>query len=144
MIRQSHSGARERIVAKAIAPVVAELRLVDAADYVAFVRLEQFASLADLVSSASELFFLPGALRLGHAGEVHLDWDTRPKIVLDLELHLRGATVWFALTLEAERASVELNYVTFAKSHAEPERNTDFLERALEDAMIRREEPVSF
>ena len=60
MNRQPHTLSREVIVARAIEQVVAELRLIDVADYIAFIRLEHFACLSDLVDSASELFFVPG------------------------------------------------------------------------------------
>ena len=49
--------------------------MVDVADYIAFIRLEHFACLSDLVDSAAELFFMPGTLRLGHGGEAHVDWS---------------------------------------------------------------------
>ena len=49
MIRQQHSSAREVIIANALSEVVSELRLVDLADYVAFIRLEHFDCLADIV-----------------------------------------------------------------------------------------------
>ena len=52
MNRQPHTSAREIIVADAIREVVSELRLVDVADYVAYIRLEYFANLADIVESA--------------------------------------------------------------------------------------------
>ena len=39
MNRQPHAASREAIVAQAIKEVVGELRLVDVADYVAFIRL---------------------------------------------------------------------------------------------------------
>lgn len=142
MIKQSHTLARERIVADAIAPVAAELRLVEAADYVAFIRLEHFASLADLVASAAELFFVPGALKLGHGGEAHVAWGEAPKIALDLELRPFGATVWFTLHLQAERAGVEVNYVSFDRPDPDAEANTRFLAHALEHARIRRTEPA--
>lgn len=142
MIKQSHSAARERLVAAVVAPVAAELRLVDPADYVAFIRLEQFAALADLVASAAELYLMPGALRLGPGGEAHLDWNGRPRIALDLELRPGGATVWFTLHLEADRAGVEVNYVSFERPDADPDRNTQFLADALERAQIKPREPA--
>lgn len=142
MIKQSHTLARERVVAEAIAPVATELRLVEPADYVAFIRLESFASLADLVASAAELFFMPGTLKLGHGGEAHLGWDSGPKIALDLELRPQGATVWFTLHLESDRAGVEVNYVSFAQPDADPDANTLFLAQALDHARIRKTEPA--
>ena len=140
MNRQPHASSREIIVASAIEPVVAELRLIDVADYIAFIRLEHFACLSDLVDSAAELFFMPGTLRLGHGGEAHVDWGGSPRIVLDLELRPPGITVYFQLTLTEHDASVVLNYVSFEKPDEDPGRNTEMLETVLERARIRKTE----
>jgi hypothetical protein len=142
MNRQPHTSSREVIVAHAIEPVVAELRLIDVADYIAFIRLEHFACLADLVDSAAELYFMPGTLRLGHGGEAHVDWSGSPRIVLDLELRPQGATVYFQLTLAENDASVVLNYVSFEQPDEDPGRNTQMLEELLERARIRKAEIV--
>lgn len=138
---QPHATSREMIVATAIQPVVRELRLVDIADYIAFIRMEHFASVADLVDSAAELFFMPGALRMGLGGEAHVCWTGSPRIVLDLELRPEGAVVYFQLSMTADQASVEVHYVSFEKPDAEPEKNTEYLAAAIEQAMIRRTVP---
>jgi len=142
MNRQPHASSREIVVARAIEPVVAELRLIDVADYIAFIRLEHFACLSDLVDSAAELYFMPGTLRLGHGGEAHVDWSGNPRIVLDLELRPPGITVYFQLTLAEHEASVVLNYVSFEKPDEDPARNTALLGEALERARIRKREAV--
>ena len=121
----------------------AELRLVDVADYIAFIRLEHFSTVSDIVDSAAELFFMPGTLRLGHGGEAHVGWSTPPRIVLDLELRPAGVVVYFALSLSAEAASVEVNYVSFDRPDPDPALNTAFLAKALDEARIRRTEPVA-
>jgi hypothetical protein len=144
MNRQPHAKSRELIVAKAIEQVVDELRLIDVADYIAFIRLEHFACLSDLVDSAVELYFLPGTLRLGHGGEAHVDWSGSPRIVLDLELRPPGVTVYFQLTLSEERSSVAVNYVSFEKPGEDPEHNTALLETVIEEARIRRTEPIAY
>ena len=142
MNRQPHANSREVIVARAIEPVVAELRLVDVADYIAFLRLEYLACLSDLVDSAAELFFLPGTLKLGHGGEAHVEWSGDPRIVLDLELRPSGVTIYFQLTLTDQNASVLVNYVSFERPNESPEQNTAFLEAAIERARIRKTEPA--
>lgn len=131
MIRQPHALSREVIVADAIREVVSELRLVDIADYIAFIRMERLGNISDLVDSAAELYFMPGTLQLGHGGEAHVGWTGDPRIVLDLELRPRGATVYFSLTLTALQASVEVNYVSFDLPSADPAQNSAFLEEAL-------------
>lgn len=143
MNRQPHADTRESIVANAIGDVVCELRLIDVADYIAFIRLEHFACLSDLIDSAAELYFMPGTLRLGHGGEAHVDWSGKPRIVLDLELRPRGVTVYFQLILEEENASVIVNYVSFEKPHEYPQHNTDLLQTAIDEARIRRTEAVA-
>ena len=142
MNRQPHSSARERLVANAIKEVVSELRMVDVGDYVAFIRMERFANVSDIVDSAAERFFMPGTLKLGHGGEAHLGWSGEPRIVLDLELRPRGATVYFKLAMSADTAAVDVNYVSFEDGSATPAENTAFLGTALEGARIRRSEPV--
>jgi|SRR5690606_5624242 hypothetical protein len=142
MNRQPHSSTREVIVANAIGEVVSDLRLVDVGDYVAYIRLERLACVADLVDTAAELYFQPGTLRLGHGCEAHVSWEAPPHIVLDLELRPAGVTVYFSLTLAARDASVEVNYVAFDRPAADPGHNDAFLARALEHARIRRTEPM--
>lgn len=140
MNRQEYAAAREIVVAQAIQEVVSELRLVDVGDYIAYMRLERFASIADLVESAAELYFMPGTIRMGHGGEALVDWSGAPRIVLDMELRPRGATVYFTLGLEDESAAVEVNYVAFDDPDPDPDRNTARLESALEAARIRKTE----
>ena len=109
---QPHASSREVIVATAIQPVVRELRLIDIADYIAFIRLEHFSAIADLVDSAAELYFMPGAWRLGLGGEAHVCWTGSPRIVLDLELRPEGAVVYFQLSMTATNASVDIVLAT--------------------------------
>ena len=142
MNRQSHSEARERIVSEAIKEVVGELRLVDVADYIAFMRLEHFGCVSDIVDSAAELFFMPGTFRLGNGGEAIVEWGQAPKIVFDLELRPRGATVYFSLWLSERLAGVEVNYVSFEDPDPCPDKNTEFLSRAIFSSRIRRTEPL--
>ncbi|MHB2263956.1 hypothetical protein [Aliihoeflea sp. PC F10.4] len=142
MIKQPYAEAREIIVADAIREVVSELRLIDVADYIAFIRMERFSSIADLVDSAAELYFMPGALRLGHGGEAHSAWELPPKIALDLELHPGGAKVYFTLTLAAETASIEVNYVSFDNPSDDADLNTMRLKASLDAARIRASEPM--
>jgi hypothetical protein len=114
--------------------------MVDVADYIAFIRLEHFGCISDLVDSAAELYFMPRTIRLGHGGEAHVAWTEAPRIVLDLELRPKGATVYFALSMGASDASVEVNYVAFDQPDPDHERNTAFLADAIESARIRPSE----
>ena len=139
MDRQPQTHEREIVVGEAIRDVVAELRLVDLGDYVAFIRLEHFASVADIVDSAAELYFMPGTVRLGHSGEAHVDWAGEPRIVLDMELRPFGATVYFTLTLARDTAGVDVTYVAFDTPDDNPARNTQYLRETLENARLRKQ-----
>ncbi len=143
MIRQPHTVAREIIVAKAIEEVATELRMIDVVDYVAYIRLEHFSTIADIVDSAAELYFMPGALSFGHGGEARMGWSGEPEITLDMQLKPKGATVYFALTLTDRSAAVTVNYVAFENSSDDPEENSRFLETALEEARLRKARPRS-
>ena len=143
MIRQQHSEARESLVADLLKEVVAELRMVDLADYVAFIRMEHFANLADIVESAAELYFVPGTVRMGNGAEVHLGWSEPARVVLDLELKPQGASVYCTLGLADAHASIDVNYVTFDEPSAEPDANTAFLEASLSNARIRKTLPLA-
>ena len=138
MIRQPNSIDREIVVAEAIKDVVSELRMVDVADYIAFIRLERFSCIADIVQSASELYLMPGTLLLGHGGDARVGWEEKPSIMLDLELRPAGACVYFTLHMADEAAAVEVNYVSFDNPDEDPDANTAYLAGALENARIRK------
>lgn len=138
MIRQPHSAVREMIVAKAIEEVATELRLVDIADYVAFIRLERFTAIADIVDSASELFFQPGVVLFGHGGTANVDWSGKPEILLDMQLKPKGVTVYFTLRLSDLSAAVDVSYVAFDEAGGDPDENSRFLETALAGARLKR------
>lgn len=141
MIRQPHTVSREMIVAKAIEEVATELRMIDVVDYVAYIRLEHFSTVADIVESAAELYFMPGTLSFGHGGEARMGWSGEPEITLDMELKPQGVTIYFALSLTDLSATVTVNYVAFENSSDDPEENTRFLEAALETARLRKTMP---
>ncbi len=140
MDKHPHSPAREIIVANAIRAVANELRLVDVADYIAFIRLESLASVADIVESAAELYFMPGTLRLGHGCDARVSWSGSPQISLDLELRPGGVTVYFTLELSDDNAAVEVNYVAFDDPAEDPEVNSRYLADALQASRIVRSE----
>jgi hypothetical protein len=126
----------EKIIADALRPVASELRLVDAADLISLLRFERHAELAELVSEAAELYFMPGTVRLGGGGEYQLEWRGEPKIVLDLELHAPGATVYLRLTLQDETGGVEINHIDFDNSSRQAEEHAAFLAEALAEAVF--------
>jgi hypothetical protein len=129
-----YSAQREQILAKAISPVASELRLIDVADLISLLRFEYYSSIADLVASAAELYFLPGTVNFGLGGDYRLDWGGPPEVTLDLEIKPQGVTVYAKLVLAERHAAVEINHIAFQDPSSDPDENTAMLARNLEDA----------
>lgn len=129
-----YTTQRERIVAEAISPVATELRLLDAADLISLLRFELYGNIADLVSSAAELYFHPGTVNFGAGGEYRLEWGGVPEVVLDLEIKPRDVTIYAQLKLANEHAGIEINHIAFQQPSGDPDENTRMLERRLSEA----------
>ncbi|WP_246206207.1 hypothetical protein [Propylenella binzhouense] len=135
-VRDDHALRRERALTEALREVADELRLIDVADLVAFVRFERYANIADLVNSSVELLFKPGTLRFGAAAQVEIDWRAAPAVMLDLEFRHMGVTVLFNLELRGDETAVDIHYIAFAAPDPSPEANTRRLVAALGDARL--------
>jgi hypothetical protein len=127
---------REKALAVGMREVASELRLVDATDFVAFIRTGQFANVGSLVSSSTELFFKPGTVRFGSSGDIDLKWGRAPAITLDMEFRHMRVNVHFRLLLEALEAGVEIDYITFEGASADADENTRRLVTAIADARL--------
>ncbi|MGV3550671.1 hypothetical protein [Rhizobium sp.] len=134
MRKTEHSVEREKIVAEALSPVATELRMIDAADLVSLLRYERWGNISDLVTSAAELYFQPGTVRLGRGGEYRLDWDSKPEILLDLELKPDGVTIYAKLSLADVQAGVEISHIAFHHPAADTDEETAFLARTLSES----------
>jgi hypothetical protein len=110
----AHSGgpqdfaAIEETLGTALRDFASELRLIDAADFAAFIRLGQMANLRSIVQSSAELFFKPGTLELAEPGELDLGWFAPPVITLPMMFRHKGVRVYFRLRLASLTAAVEV------------------------------------
>ncbi|WP_105381453.1 hypothetical protein [Neorhizobium alkalisoli] len=138
MKKCTYSTEREEIVAQAISPVATELRLLDAGDLISLLRLECYSSLADLVSSAAELYFHPGTVSFGAGGDYKLEWSGQPEVVLDLEIKPRGVSVYARLTIADQKAGLEIDHISFQEPSDDPDDNTAFLAKSLQEAKFVR------
>ena len=138
MLRQgsAHTHEREKVLADGMKEVAAELRLIDAADLVAFIRTERYGNIRTLVNAATELYFKPGIISFGLAGHVDLRWDGNPSISLDMKFRHQRIEVFFRLLLESAQAGVEIHYICFAGALVDAEDNTAKLATAIADARI--------
>ncbi len=138
MKKCTYSTEREVIVAQAISPVATELRLLDAGDLISLLRLECHSSLADLVSSAAELYFHPGTVSFGAGGDYKLEWNGQPEVILDLEIKPRGVSVYARLTLADQKAGLEIDHISFQDPSEDPNDNTAFLAQSLQESKFVR------
>jgi hypothetical protein len=134
--RDDHALIRSKALAEGIKDVAAELRLIDVADFIAFIRTENFANIHDIVNSSLELFFKHGTLRYGSAAALDVKWGSPPAIMLDMEFRHMAISVFFNLTLRALNASVAIHYINFGEGSRTPEENTSRLIRAISDARL--------
>lgn len=123
----------ERTLGTGLKDVASELRLVDAADFAAFIRIGHMANLRSLVQSSAELHFKPGTLELAELGEIELGWSKPPLITLPMKFRHRGVRVYFRLRLAAHSASVEVESIK-AENGAKGRELTLQLQDALQDA----------
>lgn len=124
------------VLADGLRDVASELRMIEAADLIAFIRTEQFGNIANLVASSAECYFMPGTLRFGQSGDIDVRWGGCPAISLDMEFHHLGVNAFFRLRLEALHAGVELTYIAFDDNDPNPDENTRRLAHAIADARV--------
>ena len=136
MKRTQYSVARVEIISAHLQEVVHDLRLVDVADYIAFIRCELFGNIADIVNSATELTFYPNTLTFGLGGEYILDWNSTPKVMLDLEFSNMGVNAYFRLTLSSDSSEIDLHHVRFSETGKSPADNTALLAAAFDNARL--------
>jgi len=129
-------GAREKVLAEGLKEVAAELRLIDPADFVAFIRTERFGNIRSLVNASTEMYFKPGTISFSLAGRVDLRWDGNPSISLDMEFHHQQVDVFFRLVLEDAEAGVDIQYISFGAAPSDPEEDTQRLAAAMADARL--------
>jgi len=109
-------AAIEEALGAALRDFASELRLTDAADFAAFIRLGQIANLRSIVHSSSELFFRSGTLELAEPGEIELGWFAPPLITLPMMFRHKGVRVYFRLRLAALSAAIEVESASAANS----------------------------
>ena len=132
--RDVHGDHLANVVSAAFESVAAELRLVDAGNFIAFIHDEKFANLQDIVNSSVELFFKPGTVSFGWGADFELDWNSTPVIRLDMEF--RHGSVWlvFKLILRALQTDVKIVYFSPSRSSGDSWQDLAALIEALADA----------
>ena len=130
--------ARQRaaILADALGDTVAELRLIDPGDIIAYIRAGQWANIADLVDSSAELSFQEGALTFACAADFALDWASGPSIALEMEFQGNAISASFTLVLERDAGLVSLRRVWFPSEPEDSTQGTQALAQAVAEARL--------
>lgn len=126
----------EQTLGKHLTGVASELRLVDVADFIAFIRTGQIANLSNIVQSSTELYFKPGTLSLEAHAEAELAWDDLPVITLPMHFRHGAVHAYFKLRLAAEGASVALEALAADAGISYPGGLSGRLAAALDQARI--------
>ena len=133
---EDHLFVREKALSEGIKEVAAELRLIDVADLITYIRSGQLANIGDLINSSAELVFKHGTLTYGWAADIDVKWGNAPEIFLDMEFRHMSVWVCFSLGLGALHGSVGIHSITFDQPSENPRENTDRLVAALTDARL--------
>lgn len=131
-----YSATHAKAIAEGIREVAAELRLINVADFISFIRLEQFGNIRDIVNSSMELYFKHGTLSYGCAADYELEWDRPPAIFLDMDFRHRQVAVSFNLVLRDCHAAVAIRSISFDTPSCDPDEDTRRLVAAIADAKL--------
>ncbi|MGA7384140.1 MAG: hypothetical protein WBW81_05455 [Methylocella sp.] len=139
MLLEQHEGRFElpaNALGKAFEPVAAELRLVDVADFIAYIHAGKFANIQDIVNSSVELFFKPGTLSFGWDAQFEVSWDRLPVITLDMEFRHRSVWLVFKLILRALQTNVTVEYLSVGATSGDPRQDMAALIETIVDARL--------
>ncbi len=103
--------AAERVIAEGVRCVAAELRLIDLGALLPQIVNHRHGNLEDIVNSAAELFFMPGALRFNRSSGVSMGWGQCPELCLGLVLAHDELRAAFELVIASSSAHVRLGTV---------------------------------
>ena len=133
----SSDRKRQEAIASALADFIEDLKLVDVVDFVAYIRTEQHGNIEELIKTSAELYFKEGSLRYSMAANSELEWDSTPKVSLDLEFFNLGVWIYFTVVLAWPDNAVNVSYVEVPEAAGDKNKETNMLLAALKDARLR-------
>lgn len=138
----SERAALANVLAAGIEDVVEELRVIDPADLVSFIRFGSYPALEDLLQSSTELFFKDGTLVFGWTADVDLSWGDLPTVTLGMEFRHRAVSVFFDLSIRAASRMVDIAGIQFETACQDANERVKQLAEALADAHLPRRMPA--
>ncbi|AMN53380.1 MULTISPECIES: hypothetical protein [Stappiaceae] len=128
---------RQEAIASALTEFIEDLKLVDVVDFVAYIRTDQHGNIDELIKTSAELFFKEGSLRYSMAAQADVEWETTPRISLDLEFFNKGVWIYFTAVLAWPDNAVNVSYVEVPDAGGNKAKETELLLEALKDARLR-------
>lgn len=125
---------REALIAEAVQPVAAELRLCELSSFARHILCHESANLLDLLESSSELYFEPEALLYAGSSFIDLNWNGKVTVCLHMKFSYAGVDVLFHLYLLELNSAVDVKFISFENPHIDPKVNTQKLAEALQKA----------
>ena len=128
---------RQEAIANALTEFIEDLKLVDVVDFIAYIRTDQHGNIEELINTSSELYFKEGCLRYSMAAQAEVEWETTPRICLDLEFFNKGVWIYFTAVLAWPDNAVNVSYVEVPEAAGNKDKETELLLEALKDARLR-------
>ncbi len=135
LLAKSEDVLREALIANAVKPIAAELRMCDLSSLARHILSNETANLIDLLESSSELYFHRGALSYAGTSSIELNWGGGVTVCLHMKFEGSGVSVMFDLFLLALNSAIDVKFISFDKPSQDPQENTRVLELALKKAL---------
>ncbi len=132
-----HLRVCEMMLGRAFSDLAMELRMLEPVDLIADIHHERRGHVKDLVETAAELFFKPGALRVCGTGDVLLGWDTPVNVAIQMELCHPNISAHFRLWIMAKRVGVQLDYLEPMEGETDSTATVQQLAAAIEDSRLK-------
>ena len=127
---------RNAMLAEALSHTVAELRLIEPSDMIAYIRADQWPNIADLVQSSAELSFREGALSFACSASFQVGWSVPTSISLDMEFQAGPISAFFTLVLGDDESLVDIKHLWFSVTPSDDREATHVLSQALAEARL--------
>jgi len=101
----------ERTLAKALTPLVSELRMTELVTFIDHVVNGREAAVAEIVDAAAELHYAPGFIGYDRDADVSADWNGAPSVALGVRIATGRLVAHVRLTIRADHASIELQHI---------------------------------
>jgi hypothetical protein len=124
------------VLAENLREVAADLRAIDLADLVSYIRFGSYTTIEDLVHSSTELFFRQGTLSFAWTAGVDLGWGEQPSITMGMEFRHCRVSVFFDLSVRAFDESVTVCGILFEEPVVDPRLKVDVLTDAIAGARL--------